>query len=196
MLTLSSSVSTKPKSSISEAATTTRVTDNIMNTDTEQTSVVTEQIMTITEQTTRVTDHTATDSLVTATDANTTEQGTTVTTPAATSTTTTDKTTTTPTPAPSPNICGPINTLYRVEDMSTVDYAVYSLGPESFTQVLVVSPRQVTLVQFNVLPVKDSGGTLTYRALISEFAFNVSVAALSILEILRSLLLCFNFQHK
>ena len=84
---------------------------------------------------------------------------------------------TTPTPVmpSSSGFCGPINTLSRVEDMDSVNYAVYSLGPESVTQVLVASHIHVALVQFNVLPVRDSAGTLTFRALISEFAINVSV---------------------
>ena len=71
--------------------------------------------------------------------------------------------------------CGPVSNLYRTEDMKTPDYAVYSLGPQSVDEVLIVSPHQVSLVQFDVVPIKDSGGTLLYSAKLSQVAINVSI---------------------
>ena len=73
------------------------------------------------------------------------------------------------------DICGPINMLYRIEDTDALEYAVYGLGPQSVTEVLVSSPHEVSLVQFNVLPMKDTGGMLSYKAVLSGYAFNVSL---------------------
>lgn len=127
-----------------------------------------------TESVTAATTTNSTEPTFTIADLNTTSSNCTTAVSMVTTTDATNETTHTPAAPSSSGLCGPINTLYRVEDMDSVNYAVYSLGPESVTQALVASHQRVALVQFNVISIRDSAGTLTFRALISEFAINLN----------------------
>lgn len=63
-----------------------------------------------------------------------------------------------------PESCDRMVRLQRTESLRDYFHVVYSLGPGSDRQLVRLGGKQADVVQFDVLPIKDIGGTLQFMA--------------------------------
>jgi len=69
--------------------------------------------------------------------------------------------------------CPPVYNLRRIENPNVRFSVQYSFGPTHEEILLALLNDAVTLLQFNIAPVKDTGGTLTLKTSLQLISVNL-----------------------